>query len=422
MNVLMVTHKERSSALFKAVVNYSGFDECHIFCSASVDYEKMIPKNRKNKVRLYNHRHANKGKLYAGLNWNNVPPLSKALVEEMAPCEVEVLKILERVNKMGAAYESRKKHYMQHLRYWDYFLDKKKIGVFIRNGISGAAGYDHVIYHLCKRKGIPTYMSFPFHPGMVYWTQDFKRPLPGISERYSGILFSLSNGPLPDIIPALKELAEDHWERKGKLTQPVNINRTSRGTARKTKQALEFYDRHAVVPDYKMPYIYHALHYQPEATTAPLAGPFVDQILITEILSRAGVPVYVKEHPHMSKNRSVEYYARLLNIPSVQLVSRRESTYKLIDNARAVATATGTAGWEAILRGKPALVFGNIFWQHAPGAFSIGSVADLEEVMERLQTWKPNKHKLGAFLAALGDYIVPEADIGKALLKLVEKR
>lgn len=420
MNALVVTHKERSSALVNAIFTYPGFNTCHMFCSASVDYEKMIPKKRKGKIKLYNHRHMNKGKPYAGLDWNKIPPLSKQLVEEMAPCEVETLKILERVSKMGAAYESRKKHYMNHLRYWDYFLDKQKISVFIRNGIGGAAGYDHVIYHLCKRKGIPVYMSYPFHPDMVYWVRDFENPMPGIEKQWASLLEPAHKGSF-SLLPALEKLSNDHWKRKGKLTQPVNINKTSKGTRRKTKPAVAFYSQNATPPNYKTPYIYQALHYQPEATTAPLAGPFVGQVLITEILSRMGIPVYVKEHPHLSKNRSVDYYKRLLALPNVRLAPRNESTYKLIDNSLIVATATGTVGWEAIMRGKPALTFGNIFWQHAPGAFKVGSVEECQKVVKQVrQGWSPDRKNIRAFLKALENYIVPQGQIGKALIKMIE--
>jgi hypothetical protein len=39
----------------------------------------------------------------------------------------------------------------------------------------------------------------------------------------------------------------------------------------------------------------------------------------------------------------------------------------------ALATITGTAGWEALFRKKPVLLFGNIFYELAPGVFKISS-------------------------------------------------
>ena len=35
-----------------------------------------------------------------------------------------------------------------------------------------------------------------------------------------------------------------------------------------------------------------------------------------------------------------------------------ETNLKLIDKCKAVATITGTSGWEALIRGKPVLHFG----------------------------------------------------------------
>jgi hypothetical protein len=420
MNVLIVTHKERSVPLLKCILDYSGFDTCHIFGSASMHHEKLIPKSQVGRIRLHNHRMMNKGKAYVSMNWDEIPSLSKSLIEEMALCEVETLKIFERVHKMGGAYESRKKHYMNHLRYWDYFLDKEKIDVFIRNGIVGAAGYDNIIYHLCRRKRIPVYTSYPFHPNMIYWAQDLKDPMFEIRKRYNALL---EKEEVPVLVSTLKKLWEEHWERKKRLTKPVHINHTSGRTRKAIKPAVAFYDKHTTPPKYDKPYIYHALHYQPEATTAPLAGPFVDQILITEILSKTGLPVYVKEHPHLSKNRSIAYYQRLLKLPNVRLIDRNEPSYKLIDNSLVIATATGTVGWEAIMRGKPALAFGDIFWQEAPGAFKVGSEQECQKAIQQIQEgWIPDKRKIAIFMKAVEHYVIPEGQIGKALIKLIEKR
>jgi capsule polysaccharide export protein KpsC/LpsZ len=62
----------------------------------------------------------------------------------------------------------------------------------------------------------------------------------------------------------------------------------------------------------------------------------------------------------------------------------------LIDNAVAVATVTGTAGWEAINRGTPAITFGSAWYRDAPGVYRIDTYSDLKESMESirgLNTW-----------------------------------
>jgi hypothetical protein len=59
-------------------------------------------------------------------------------------------------------------------------------------------------------------------------------------------------------------------------------------------------------------------------------------------------------------------------------------TYTLINRSQAVATITGTAGWEALLRGKPTLVFGYSWYRYAPGAYRVDSVPSLRDAFAKI--------------------------------------
>ena len=48
----------------------------------------------------------------------------------------------------------------------------------------------------------------------------------------------------------------------------------------------------------------------------------------------------------------------------------------------AVATITGTAGWEALFRGRPTILFGNVFFQYAPGVFRVGTNTECARVLD----------------------------------------
>lgn len=132
-------------------------------------------------------------------------------------------------------------------------------------------------------------------------------------------------------------------------------------------------------PDFSLPYIFVPLHYQPEASTTPLGGVFSDQILMIRMLAR-NIPnnwrIYVKEHQttfdptlrgHFS--RDFNYYSEINEIPGVELVPMSFSSFDMIDRAKAVATVTGTAGWEAVIRGVPSIVFGNAWYKDCHGVF-----------------------------------------------------
>ena len=150
-----------------------------------------------------------------------------------------------------------------------------------------------------------------------------------------------------------------------------------------------------IEPDFNKKYIYVALHYQPECSTSPLGGPFVDQVLMIRILSSA-VPrdwlVYVKEHPYQWLPRGLAYsgfryegyYKSIVEMSNVRLIPVESNTEKLIENAQTVATVTGTAGWEAALRLKPALVFGHAWYRDCPGVFRVDGLDSCRAAINKI--------------------------------------
>ena len=119
--------------------------------------------------------------------------------------------------------------------------------------------------------------------------------------------------------------------------------------------------------DLSVPFVYVPLHRQPEGSVNPMGGKYVDQIAITQMLSRAvpeGWKVYVKEHPtqwnfplaHIGRYNG--YYQRIKKSKNVELVPMNVSSFDLISNCRSVTTVTGTASMEAVFMGKPSLIFG----------------------------------------------------------------
>ena len=134
----------------------------------------------------------------------------------------------------------------------------------------------------------------------------------------------------------------------------------------------------------KTEYIYFPLHLQPEMTTDVLGEEYADQLLAIETLRNIipdDLEIYVKENPKQTGlMRSDVFFKRLEKIPNTRLLSRDTSSFELIKNAKAVATITGTAGWEALRIGKPVIVFGNIFWNHLPGAFHIGKKPTWQDI------------------------------------------
>ena len=170
--------------------------------------------------------------------------------------------------------------------------------------------------------------------------------------------------------------------------------------------------------DTNKPYIFCALQYQPEKSTCPLGGRFVNQILMIELLSKNlphGWNLYVKEHPSQfvldytrygELYRNKEFYRKITKFPNTYLIPMNTDVFNMIDRSSAVASVTGTICWEAAIRGKYALNFGHSWLKGCEGVLEIFNNQDLENALIILQFGEQvnsNKVKLfGSLIYDLG--------------------
>ena len=133
-------------------------------------------------------------------------------------------------------------------------------------------------------------------------------------------------------------------------------------------------------------YVYFPLHLQPEMTTDTLGGIYYDQLLAIEKL-RNILPddwyIYVKENPKQTAYmRGLRFFERLSQIKNVRLLNKDVNTYDIMQDCQFVATITGTAGWEAITGGKPALVFGLALYRYLSGVSIYHDGITVKEILE----------------------------------------
>jgi hypothetical protein len=193
---------------------------------------------------------------------------------------------------------------------------------------------------------------------------------------------------------------------------------------RKKRALFEQHQKCTTPADLSKQFIYVPLQYQPEVSTSPMAGVYEDQYLLVELLSRtvpSGWLVYVKENRFMfgkagsgELGREFDFFRRLTKLPNVRLVPLETSPFDLIDNAKAVATATGTSGWEALFRGTPVLSFGYAWYRECDGVLPAADLADCSSAMQQLLTgYRPDPANALIFLQALETigfrgYTIPE--------------
>jgi len=227
-----------------------------------------------------------------------------------------------------------------------------------------------------------------------------------ISIQFSRIIAGnvpLSVGKLPG-----RPLADRSMSRLEYVRTRMNIR------AQK-KRLLAAYTRLSAKPDLSRPYIYVTLQHQPEQAANPQGGEYQHQYLMVETLAALipdGWSLYVKEHvasllshSQFERNRTPAYYEALAKIPAVTLVSPDMGSFDLIDNARAVATISGSAGWEAVLRGKPALLFGYSWYRNCEGVFQCHTVNQITSALEQIETgYAVEANKVRLYLSVLESY------------------
>jgi len=149
--------------------------------------------------------------------------------------------------------------------------------------------------------------------------------------------------------------------------------------------------------DLTKPYVFFALHYQPEETSLPSAGIFSDQNYVLSLLLDSlpdHVNIYVKEHGTQLSfanegisSRDSGFYQRLTKKSDrVSMVNKNEMVYDLIDNSLFVVTLTGTVGLEAALRNKNALVFGRSWYEKISNVYKVNEKNSVTEAIENCLT------------------------------------
>ena len=126
--------------------------------------------------------------------------------------------------------------------------------------------------------------------------------------------------------------------------------------------------------DLKQKFVYFALQLQPEMTTSAIGQKYRDQVLAIEDLARIlppDVKIYVKENPkQMGFARGPMYFHRMSRIKTVEMMPSYANTHSLTDAAVAVATISGTVGWEALCKKKRVICFGHTWYSGLPGVLT----------------------------------------------------
>ena len=389
-------------------------------------------------------------------------PLDKPLLSSLSYHESIFLKMMDRQNFNGAlTYFERISTYHSQIMYWKGVLELFKPDVVVYR-IEPHVTHEYALYALCRIMNIPTVMfQRTSLPGYIYPVRSFEdgsetirkayiRALekgkqhgalsPGtvshfekLSKTYDNAIpfhlkYKLSHhkntgdvtGPISTLLRVTKVLYKAFQNKKAGLKMDSNFLSkkyyTNMGSF-KRKKLLAHYNRLAKPVDLTKPYIFAALQCEPERQTCPVGGLFGNQYLMVDLLSKI-IPddwkIYVKEHISQFKDyqtveraKTKEFYDMLVSLPNVDIVPLTYNSFELIDHAKASATVSGTVGWESVVRGKPALLFGYSWYSDCKGVFVTHTIEDCQKAIQKIKNgFKPDKDEVKCFAQVIEECAV----------------
>ena len=334
-------------------------------------------------------------------------PVDTEILLKMSPFESQIYKMMDNYFPPQNHFDERQRIYYNALRLLNGIIDKHQIQVFVMMGVPHQ-NFDFIIYCLCKVKNIPTCMMY-------------RLPITG----YSYYFFDLEDHCINFCrVNDKNVLRKEFQESYNKYTDPtkevklyymnqhglqytikhcierIKFARTREDLwcniwiyltlRRKRSRAVRFRNRLSRKPDYSKKYLYVGLQFQPEGTTSPLAGVFVNQYLIIQMLSyyvSEDILIYVKEHPNQRLGGEINYdfYKEISELRNVVIIDNDTSSSELENNCLAVVTCTGTMAYEAMYKRKPLLLFGYSVYNGIPGAFTIKNNEDCRNALSEIE-------------------------------------
>lgn len=417
------------------------------------------------------------------IDFNELLPLDADILEKMAPFEVMATKMLCRITDFDIyTFDEAKRMYLNHLRYWNDVFEKNEINFAVLTAIPHHT-HDYIVYGLLKVKNIPFVITAPTH--IPYWcfvSNDLYTLPERMMKRYEELMGETEEVQLPETIEKyynalLKENKagkvsvmlkaknrKAHAKRemkmimayvvkeyivkrqfkwfkhgvadllKGKGTSTLKSELSHIGedrywisrTYHKLKKCdrLKDYEKRAVIPDTtREKYVLFLLHQQPEATTLPQAGAFVEQelavALLADTLKEYGIKLYVKEHfvqPYRMKN----FYNDIASIDNVVLVSSDAESVDLLEHCIAAATPAGTIAIEAPANGKPVMNLGFGGFEYGPGIYHVTNAEEIKTAMDDIL----KKQSAGEIIerGAVRKYFKAFADTGLYMVSPIESQ
>jgi len=154
--------------------------------------------------------------------------------------------------------------------------------------------------------------------------------------------------------------------------------------------------------------VFYPLHYEPEASILYMSEYYEDQIGLIRNLAKCltnNQILVVKEHPQQPGMLLSKSYRQLRKrLSNIAFLPAEYSTKKIIQLSELVITQTSTAGWEALILGKPVIVIGKVFYDKYPEINIFSDFENLKTMIHNKQYQIPQKEDTLRFIAQVWNY------------------
>ena len=212
---------------------------------------------------------------------------------------------------------------------------------------------------------------------------------------------------LPNPISAVRLMRESFFTDTGLFDLPLPVAMRRALCGRRTwfyNKWLTPHQLQEIPPDEK--FFFFPLQYEPEISLATQGRGWTKQLELAKLISNS-LPIdrwlYIKEHPSMlSGIRPFGFYREILKLPHVRLIRQYMDSYQIVPQAEAILTITGTAGWEALMFGRPVVLFGHSFYEEfEEGVIRAQGREELPGILRQIRHRNVSEEAILAYVAAV---------------------
>ena len=144
-----------------------------------------------------------------------------------------------------------------------------------------------------------------------------------------------------------------------------------------------------IIPNEK--FIYFPLNMEQERNTLIAAPYYTDPLEMIKNIVRSlpvGYKLYVKEHPTQASRewRKISLYKEIMKIPTVRLFHPNASLKEIYKNCSLVISLGGAPGFEAATYGKPSIIFSDTDYLNLPSVIRVQNLEELPRIIKKSLT------------------------------------